>query len=436
MNDLIANGLLDDSFVDQRTKGMPGGIAPFALAEIGRKGWNLLREDLPLPLAVLKRSALDHNSGWMRRFLLQHGAVIAPHGKTTMSPKLFQQQLDDGAWAITLATVGQLQVARAQGFDRIVLANQLVGKQAILTVLAELARDPAFEFLCLADSVAGVEAIAALARENPPGRPVGLLLEGGVAGGRTGCRDLASALPVARAIKAAEPLVTLRGVEGFEGLISGATPEERDGRVTAFIDFLGDIARAVAAEGLFAEGPVILSAGGSAYYDIVVKRFGRVALDREIKIVTRSGCYLTHDSLMYQGYFEELSARAPEVAELGEGLRPAIEVWAYVQSMPEPGLAVATMGRRDCSYDRELPLPVAWFRPGEAGGPRPLAPGYKVTRLHDQHAEVTVPADSPLRVGDMLVFGISHPCTTFDKWRVIPIVNDDYDVVDAIRTYF
>ena len=54
---------------------MPGGIAPIALRDIGSQGWNLLREDLPLPLAVLRESALAHNGDWMRRFLEASGAV-------------------------------------------------------------------------------------------------------------------------------------------------------------------------------------------------------------------------------------------------------------------------------------------------------------------------------------------------------------------------
>ncbi|MBI3517149.1 MAG: amino acid deaminase, partial [Proteobacteria bacterium] len=150
-----AKGLdaLGASLLDHRVKGMPGGVAPFRLDEIGARGWNLLREDLPLPVAVLKQSALAHNGAWMRDFLQRSGAVIAPHGKTTMSPQLFQRQLDDGAWAITVATPQQLQVCRDMGFSRIVLANQLVGRQATRYVLDELKRDPAFDFYCLVDSV-------------------------------------------------------------------------------------------------------------------------------------------------------------------------------------------------------------------------------------------------------------------------------------------
>jgi D-serine dehydratase len=419
--------------VDQRTKGIPGGVAPFPLTEIGRRGWNVLREDLPLPLAVLKRSALDHNGRWMRGFLEMSGAAIAPHGKTTMSPELFERQLADGAWAITVATVQQLLVCREAGIGRIVLANQLVGRQAIRAVLEELRRDPEFDFYCLVDSVEGVEALARAAREAAIGRPLQVLLEGGYQGGRTGARNLATALAAARATKAAGPALALRGVEGFEGLFVGS-PGEIAAKVEAFLGFLVEIATACDAEDLFAPGPVILSAGGSAFYDLVPKRLGAAGLRRETMLLTRSGCYLTHDSAMYRRFFAELEERSPEVARLGEGPRAALEVWAYVQSLPEPGKTILTMGKRDVSPD-EMPVPLAWYRPG-AEAPEPLPAGHAVTGLNDQHAHMALPAGSPLRVGDMVAFGVSHPCLTFDKWQVIPVVDDDYTVVDAVRTFF
>jgi D-serine dehydratase len=204
---------IESNLIDDRVKGMPGGMTPIPLAEIGRQGWNLLREDLPLPLAVLSERALTHNGDWMRRFLARSGTVIAPHGKTTMSPQLFQRQLEDGAWGITIGSVQQLQVIRHAGVQRVVLANQLVGARAIRYVLAELARDPRFELYVLADSIANVQSLAAAARAARVGRPLQILVEGGVLGGRTGARDLDSALGVARAIKAAEPYLALNGVD-------------------------------------------------------------------------------------------------------------------------------------------------------------------------------------------------------------------------------
>ncbi|HTZ36549.1 MAG TPA: amino acid deaminase [Stellaceae bacterium] len=429
---------LDALLLDHRVKGMPGGVAPFPLGRIGEHRWNLLREDLPLPLAVLKEPALGHNGQWMRRFLDLSGARIAPHGKTTMSPQLFARQLADGAWGMTVATVHQLQVARDFGVGRVVLANQLVGRQAIGYVLGELKRDPAFDFYCLVDSVENVAQLAAAARRAAPGRPLQLLLEGGYPGGRTGARDRAAALAVAEAVAAAAPHLALRGVEGFEGLLHGDSAAETAQQVAGFLDSLVGIAVECAERALFAPGPVILSAGGSAFYDLVVERFRSAGIAREHLVLTRSGCYLTHDSVIYREAFAELSRRTPDAAALGPGLMPALEVWAYVQSRPEPQKAILTMGKRDVSYD-ELPTPLAWFRPGDSdagAAPQPMPPGHAVTGFNDQHCHMAVPAASPLAVGDMVGFGISHPCLTFDKWQVICLVDDDYTVTGAIRTFF
>ena len=422
------------TLLDHKTKGMPGGIAPFPMGEIGAKGWNVLREDLPLPLAVLKKPAMDHNAGWMRDFVARSGAVIAPHGKTTMAPQLFGQQMDDGAWAITLATAHQIAVARDFGFSRIILANQLVGKQMIRYVLDELKRDPGFEFFCIVDSEANVAQLAAAAREAGIGRPLQVFLEGGWMGGRTGVRDIATGLRVARAVKAAAPYLALRGVEGFEGL----TPADRgaaEAQVRGFLDMLVELARGCEAEDLFAPGEVILTAGGSAFYDMVIARFSHAGLSRPTRIITRSGCYITQDSIRYRRFFSEIVDRTPDAAQDG-GLLSAIEVWAYVQSRPEPGKVLLTVGARDFGID-DRPVAETWFRPGGGmAAPVAVPPGHLVTGHNDQHTHMTVPVDSPLQVGDMVSFGIGHPCLTFDKWQVLVVVDADYNGVGAVRTFF
>src|SRR5258708_37288185 len=214
---------LERTRIDHRTKGFPGGANAMALKEIGQRGWNVLKEDLVLPVAVLRDSALVHNGQWMRRFLATSGALFAPHGKTTMAPQLFKRQLDDGAWAITVANAQQLAVCRDFGVKRVVMANQLIGRHAIRYVLDEIARDPEFDFYCLVDSIDGVRILAEAAKARAPGRPLQGLLEGGFEGGRTGVPELKTVLAVARAVAPQRPHPDLRGTERFEGLLQGQT---------------------------------------------------------------------------------------------------------------------------------------------------------------------------------------------------------------------
>jgi len=426
---------IDDLLLDDLVKGIPGGVSGLRLGDVGKQGWNLLNEDLPLPVAVLKSDVLDRNDRWMAGFLSQSGAVIAPHGKTTMSPQLFDGQIRHGAWAITVATVGQLQVARRFGHKRIVLANQPVGKQAIRYIVDQVAGDEELELFVLVDSCEGARILAEEAERRQSPRPVSVLLEGGVAGGRTGCRDLDTAIAVARAVDGHTPWLSLRGVEGFEGLVQGESAEEKSAAATAFIDFLGEIAKACQAESLFAPGPVILSAGGSTYYDIVVERFAAAGVEGA-KLVTRSGCYLSQDSSLYAEAFEGVKARSEAARKVSGGLAPALEVWAYVQSLPEPGKAVLTAGRRDLSHDAGLPVPQTWVRPGNGKAPEDVGAGISTLRLHDQHIELTVPSACQWKIGDMVSLGISHPCTTFDKWQVLFTVDDGYNITGAVRTFF
>ena len=425
----------NEAALDLREKGAPGLSSPVPLSEVGAQDWRVLREDLPLPIAVIKERALRHNSAWMKAFLARGGAVIAPHGKTTMSPALFDLQLADGAWAVTLATPHQIQVARSFGYKRIFLANQLVGRSAIEYVLRELRDHPDFEFYCLVDSIANAQAIAGAAHQLRLARPVNLLVELGYSGGRTGCRSLDEAVALASFVSGSDRL-RLSGVEGFEGLLHNDSREKTTALVNVFLDSLVNLAEICASKGFFSDETIILSAGGSSFYDLVVAKLSGAKLSRPSVILLRAGCYITHDSLMYVRAFDALRERNPDLAAAGGGLQPAMEVWAYVQSRPEPTKAILGFGKRDASYD-DLPVALSWFRPGGAmDRPTPMPAEHDVLKLNDQHCHMAIPEDSPLTVGDMVAFGISHPCLTFDKWRVIHLVDDGYRVTSSIRTYF
>jgi D-serine dehydratase len=151
-----------------------------------------------------------------------------------------------------------------------------------------------------------------------------------------------------------------------------------------------------------------------------------------VQPLLRSGCYVTHDDLHYQRMVRQLVQRCG----CADALEPALVVWASVQSVPEPGLAVLGAGKRDVSFDMGLPVPRWHARRGETQA-READARWSIVKLNDQHAYLNHPADAPPpQVGDRIGLGISHPCTTFDKWRWMPVVDGQWRVVDAITTHF
>lgn len=394
---------------------------------------NLLRGELALPALVLKEPELANNLAVMAEYARQHGFVLAPHGKTTMAPALFKRQLEAGAWGMTVANMPQAEVAFDAGAARVLVANELVSMadaQAVTRCLAVAGR----ELYCLVDSVEGARLLDAnLVRAGFTGRLM-VLVELGVAGGRTGARDEEAALAAAGAVQKAHCLC-LVGVEGYEGILASDRSPEALAKVDAFLFALRRLAVRLADDGAFpAEARPLVSAGGSTYFDRVAEVLGANAReegyfgDHDVLLVVRSGCYLVHDHGIY-------ARNSPLSGPSGHGpvLQAALELWAEVLSVPEPGLAILGLGKRDAPYDLGLPVPLGVVR-----GPRlrPLV-GAELSKVNDQHGYLAFDGSAQgLGVGDKVVFGISHPCTAFDKWRTVLLVDGDREVTGEVRTFF
>jgi D-serine dehydratase len=397
-----------------------------ALDDIAQLHWNLLCEDLSLPAAVLYEEKLRHNLNWMQQFISAYGVRLAPHGKTTMAPKLFQMQLETGAWGITVATAHQTLVAYEHGVRRVLMANQLIGKEN-MAIISRLLRDSSFEYYCLVDSAAQVDLLGSFYAER--GQHLRVLLELGVAGGRTGVRNEVQLQSVLDALSRWSGTIDLSGIEIYEGVL------DEEGAIRDFLQHAVAVTRKLAAENRFQRSPILLSGAGSAWYDVVADVFSAANFGDAVEIVLRPGCYLTHDIGVYREAQAKIQRRNPIAQEMSSGLLPALQVWAYVQSVPEAEKAIIAMGKRDAAFDAGLPTPELHFRPGDAS-PKPAPAHWVVTKMMDQHAYMQIAAKDDLRVGDMIGFDISHPCLTFDKWRSLVVLNAEYEVVDLVKTYF
>jgi len=407
-------------------KGLGFTSSEIELGDIAQLNWNLLREDLSLPSAVLYQDRLLHNLEWMQQFITSYGVKLAPHGKTTMAPRLFEMQLKAGAWGITLATAHQTLVAYTHGVRRVLMANQLIGKEN-MAIIARLLRDPGFEFYCLIDSAEQVNQLGFYF--SNAGQRLHVLLELGVDGGRAGIRNDEQLQMVLAAQSRWKDAIALSGIEIYEGVLSD------ESSIRDFLRRAIEVTRRLIAEQRFERVPALLSGAGSAWYDVVAEEFSAAGFGAGVEIVLRPGCYLTHDVGAYREAQSRILERNPIAHRMRLGLLPALQVWAYVQSTPETEKAIIGMGKRDAAFDSGLPVPALHFRPGGAG-PKPAPAHWSLTKMMDQHAYMDINEGDDLRVGDMIGFDICHPCLTFDKWRAIPVLDARYRVVDIVQTYF
>jgi D-serine dehydratase len=428
--------------ITPRDKGF-GCLAPVSAAELAARRPALLDGAFTMPVLVLRESALRHNIAAMAGYCAAAGVLLAPHGKTPMAPQLMARQLTAGAWAITAATIGQVQICRSFGVPRILLANELTDRAGIAWLAAEMAADASFDCYVYADSLEGVRLLDETFGAGPAGRRLPVLVELGFPGGRTGCRTLRQAVAVAEAVSATASL-RLAGAAGYEGGIGPSRDPATLDAVAAFcrdLRRLGDLLDELADGSPGGPRGLILSAGGSAYFDVVVAELTAGGAGGRHRVVLRSGAYVAHDHGMYAGLAPggvdgaaaEGSQQDGQALPAPPALTPALELWAQVLSRPEPDLALLCAGRRDVPFDHGLPVPLRVHR---TDGPPAAPKGMKVTGLDDQHAYLSLPANAELAPGDLVCLGISHPCTAFDKWRVIPVVDDDYRVVDAVHTFF
>lgn len=421
---------LRETRLDASEKGIPLG-AVLCLGDVRRQGWNVARGDMALPVLTLDGSAVAANIATMQQYCDRHGVRLAPHGKTTMSPQLFAAQLDAGAWGMTAATPTQVAVMRRYGVTRVILANELTDRSALGWIAGELARDPDFDFYCLVDDAGTVRAMDEVLAECETERPVSVLVEVGRHGGRAGVRSPEAACDVARAVHAARHL-TLAGAEAFEGVVASAADDDALARVDALLRSVRDSVARIAALDLFERDEVIVTAGGSMYFDRVIELLGDwPEVTRPVSLVLRSGCYVSHDSGAYERH-SPLAGRRPPDQELR--LVDALTLWASVLSRPEPDTVIVGAGLRDAPVDRDLPRPRSSFREGAAVCA--FAGTATTYRAMDQHLFVRIDPGADVRAGDIMTFDLSHPCTAFDKFRFIPLVNARFDVCEGILTFF
>lgn len=421
--------------LDDRIRGVPPGTDDLPIGEVGRQDWHPAEGRMSLPVLTLDEAGFAGNVALMMRYAAQRRVAMAPHAKTPMAPALAARLVGAGAWGTTVADIRQAAVMLRAGLGRLVIANEIGGAGGAGRLAALCEAWPEAELYVFVDSAAALDALARRwsSCDAPPLR---VLIEVGAA--RAGARDLDSAAALLDAAERAPGLI-LAGVATYEGAAAQPTPE----RSLVVIDGLLDLAAGLFQRARALVGPtrpLILTAGGSVFFDRVVARLAPpVEADGDASLVLRSGALFFGDHGIYDRAFRAIDVRGgfrldDAVVPMTGCFRPVLRLWAEVLSRPEDGAAICGMGMRDVSYDQDLPIPLRVFRAG-----RPLAPPpepFQTSKLNDQHAFLTVPPGADLMVGDVVEFGISHPCTCLHLYRVLFGVDGAGRVTGAYPTFF
>jgi D-serine dehydratase len=400
------------------------------LTDLNIKGWNLLAEEVSFPIAVIKEKLLLNNAKWMQEFSDRSSVKLAPHGKTSMAPELFKLQLEQGCWGISLATVPQVINAFEHGVNRIMLANQLVGGYH-MKLIADLLLTTDIEFYCFVDSVENVHALGQFF--SNVNVSLNILIEVGVLQGRCGWRDTHNCDLLLDAIEQ-YPRLKLCGISFYEGVIHG---NDASGKIVSFINSICTMFSKLCSENRFDTEDIIVTGAGSAWYDVVSEELASNNAEGEVNYIPiiRPGCYLIHDKGIYQSAQNEVLNRSQLACDISGELISNLELWAYVHSVPEPGLAIIGLGKRDVAFDAGLPTPEYLYRPGTKK-PTVFEGECEVTNIMDQHCMMTFCDKNSLKPGDIVSFSTSHPCLTMDKWRHIGLIDSDFIVNKTIETFF
>ncbi|CAN2242950.1 COG3616 Predicted amino acid aldolase or racemase [actinobacterium SCGC AAA044-D11] len=396
---------------------MPIAAQGTSIAEFLSSKPNLFTAGFQFPVMVLRDSALEHNITRMASYCKSLGFELAPHVKTPMSPQIAQRQIDAGAWGLTIANFNQARIMFEYGFNRLIIGNEVMEPTSIAEI-AKINGSGKGEIIFYIDSLAGLK-IAQDSISGVTNAKLNLFMEIGAVGGRAGIRDLDLLKTILDEI-AKDDRIFVRGVSGFEGAVPGG--DRAGAGIEKLRVFLRHIVAAAKITAPFIrEDKIIISAGGSSFFDYVAEEFAKYEGDAHR--ILRSGGYVSHDHIHYEDLYPFMGA--PD----SERFYPALELWARVLSVPEPDLAILNFGKRDAGNDLDEPLPILKLN----GKPAPFKA--EIEKLNDQHAFMKITPGSVV-VGDIVGCGISHPCTNFDKWRLLPLVNDNYDVIDLVHTHF
>jgi len=338
---------------------------------IGRDADTLARE-LATPVLMVELDAFEENIVTMARLAEKAGRKVRPHAKAHKSAIVGKRQLDAGAVGLCCATVREAEVLGDAGLPGLLVTTPVVTPS--MAARLALAAEKADGFMVLADTIAGVDLLAALARRE---RPIGVLVGVDMGMSRDGVASPAEAVALAARI-AAHPQLRYDGVQAYYGHLQHVkTVPDRHAKVAEQWERLDKVLDALRAAGY---PPGIISGGGTGthHLDLAHGPFTEI----------QPGSYIFLDK-----QYGEV-----EIAPGGSPFRTSLTVAARVVSNVHADRVIVDAGSKAVSTD---------YGPALVGRGAPQGSTYQF--MGDEHGAIRVPegADRPA-LGDIVELIAPH----------------------------
>ena len=431
-----------NSKIDSKTKGI-NEINKIKVKDIPNKKWNILKENVQFPILTMKESVFKKNIKSMNNFANYNGVSLAPHCKTSMCPQILKKLNDLNYWGFSAANNQQLSMLLEMGIKKIIIANLITNKSNIINLFKLIEKYGYAKkiYLCV-DSTFGVNLLKELSIQYKFKHKLRILIETGFQNSRNGVRNLNSLnILTGKIIKLPSNFIFC-GILFYEGAVSEKNYKKTINKVNKFISFSLKAFDYLLKNNFFSNEEIILSGGGSEYFDLIINSFQKYKNIKNIRLIIRPGTFIAYGHGHYLKSIENIDKRGTlfinkKNIKATNLFNPSLELWGHIISMQDSNRAILNFGKRDVHYDRGYPIPLSIYRKGKLFQKiNPKQNKYKIYKMSDHHAFLYFTNDQDIRIGDLIKLGVTHPCVTIDKWDFFYMIDEKYNVKEGLKTFF
>ncbi len=430
---------IEETKINLKIKGIPF-LKSKSVKKIKLEKLNIIKENIQFPILSIDKLQLIKNIRIMKNFAVKNNLSLAPHCKTFMSPQLINNHLKK-TWGLTISNNQQLSTIINLNVKNIIYGNLIVNEANLIQYLdiVKKYRKLTNIYYCI-DSLFGLNLLIKVVTKKKYKFKIRILIELGTKNGRCGIRNFKSFKKIVISLNNIPKNILVSGLFFYEGAIKNSSLSKVSKKIMDLLQFTFRCHEELVYQNLYKEKIKLISGGGSEYFDLVTKYFNKFNTKNDTKLILRPGSFIAYGHGYYEKKINNLKKRniIKSVSDKNKFFfKPSLLLWSHVLSINDNGIAIVNFGKRDVSFDLGNPIPINVYRNNKIYRNNETKPNnLNVFKLNDQHAFLKYNNKIRLNIGDLISFGISHPCITLDKWKYVFLINSKFDVIDVYQTFF